>query len=92
MNKGEIIKSIGGNIDVAIPVDWAMSVRELGINPSHFAWDYREGPNYNKPVNLLETEVVMLRNTIKQLLDKHMEFIEKIESLKEHIRKQEIIS
>jgi hypothetical protein len=56
MNKGDIIATFENsqNIDVAVPYSWAKEVREYGIDPNDYAWDYRENNSLGKPVSLVK--------------------------------------
>ena len=93
MTKEDLIKYIDPerqHIDVAVPVSWAMSAREIQIDPSIYAWSYKDDKIQGKPVNLMEAENEMLRETIKDLLDANQEFTKKIEVLESKIRKQKV--
>lgn len=91
MTKGDLIKYLDPerkHIDVAVPVEWAMDVRKLQIDPSMYAWSYEEDKISGKPVNLMEAEVTMLRQTIQDLLNANHEFSERVKVLESNIRKR----
>jgi len=86
MTKDQIIKYLcpqgNSQIDVAVPLNWSIKVRELGIEPSFFAIDYRKNP-LGEPLNLLEVENEILKKTIEELVDSNIQFVKKIKALEE---------
>lgn len=93
MTKEQLIKYIDPerrHIDVAVPVDWAMRMREEGIDPSYYAWSYEHDKINGRPVNLMEAELQMHKETIQDLLKVNREFLKKIEDLEKNIRKQKV--
>ena len=92
LTKQQLIELSGkqDQIDVAIPVDTAMYLREIGINPSHYAMDYSENKISGKLISLIEIENAELKRILKDVLEANIDFIRKIEILELDIRKQEI--
>jgi len=63
MNKSEMINTLKENgklkgaTDTAIPLEWANKVRELGIDPTWYVWNY--GINkFGAPLNLAELYIL----------------------------------
>jgi hypothetical protein len=92
MTKGQLIQLAPdpSQIDIAIDVSLAMELRQLGINPDHYATDFSENKVSGKLISLIELERDELRRILKNVLQANTEFIEKIEILERNIRKQNI--
>lgn len=72
MNKGDLMKLVLTkdelrNVDSAIPLDWANAMRDRGIQPFYYVWNYNENRIHGEPLNLCErffTKYVKLPETI----------------------------
>jgi hypothetical protein len=67
MNKGELMKLLftekeRNNIDTAIPHEWSVKVRELGINPWNFVWSYNENRIGGEVVHLGDEYLKKMQN------------------------------
>ena len=91
MTKGQLIRTLPNweKIDVAIPLDWSIAMRQEGIETSWYAWDYREDTVIGKPLNLLQIYCDELNKTVEGLMESNMEFFDKVQLLEKNIRKQE---
>ncbi|UJP64031.1 hypothetical protein [Mongoliitalea daihaiensis] len=78
MNKGQIIEQSAElkNVDCARPIGWDKEVRELGIDPFWFVFDYSSGSG--KPVNILENYVEILRKQVEDLVEENIELKTKL--------------
>lgn len=76
MNKGEIINLIpggSGKIDSAVPLDWSIKAREIGVDPSMYVWDYRTNSIHGQPLCLYPFYLESLEKSMESMVEEIIE-------------------
>jgi hypothetical protein len=81
MNKREMISVLDhpNKIDVGIPIQWSAEAKDCQIDPSDYAWDYREDNFMGKPVNLYKGYAMFLEESNKAMVNRIHELTQKLD-------------
>lgn len=84
MRKHEMIAVLEDNqkIDLGIPITWSANAKDIHIDPSDYAWDYRENKLAGMPLNLYKGYALFLEQSNKQLLNRIYELNQDLDDAK----------